>query len=161
MKNRGVLNHRVPVACALLFCLQIAPALAGGPLADDDRRDPRNIELTFTKWITIAPGYPQMEGFVESDAIGSFTGEVLVAQTTSDGGITRVEAVYEIHAGPRSFTALVQGGQNNQTGEARLDGTILGGWRTGDRVHVQYDVVGCSQPNALGHICFQGTIRIE
>ena len=62
--------------------------------------------------------------------------------------------------GDHSFTALIHGGQNNQTGGAVLDGVILGGWRTGDRVHVEYRV----KTNCLGApagTCFQGTIRID
>ena len=126
----------------------------------DEGQDRRGIEVSFTKWVTIVPGYPQMEGFTGGDVTGSFSGEILVAQTTTDNGITRLEAVYEVHAGRRSFTALVQGGQNNLTGSARLDGTVLGGWRTGDRVHVKYDVIHCAEPNAFQGICFRGLIRI-
>ena len=62
--------------------------------------------------------------------------------------------------GNHSFTALIRGGQNNETGTAILDGVILGGWRTGELVHVEYEVrADCA--GAPAGTCFQGTIHIE
>jgi hypothetical protein len=82
--------------------------------------------------------------------------------------IKRVDAVHfdhengptvEVVDGDRSFTALVQGGTNNQTGAALLEGVILAGWRTGDRVHVEFEVMTNCLGAPLGR-CFQGTIQI-
>jgi hypothetical protein len=119
------------------------------------------LALTFTKWVTVAPGYPIMEGVVGGDVDGIFVGEILVRQSTATNDITRLEAVYEVRAGDNSFKALVEGGQNNQAGTALLEGVILDGAHTGARVHVDYRVVSeCGQSNALGDTCYTGTIRI-
>ena len=69
------------------------------------------------------------EGFVNDGANGSFVGEVFERNVTTNPritlGITKLEAVYEVIDGDRSFTALMQGGTNNQTGAALLEGVIL------------------------------------
>ena len=123
--------------------------------ARDNQRGP--VDITFTKWIT---GFPLMAGFVGGDVAGDFAGEVLQYQESGNRRIIRLEAMYEVQAGNRSFTALVRGGQNNETGTAILDGVILGGWRTGARVHVEYEVkTDCT--GAPAGLCFQGTIHIE
>jgi hypothetical protein len=75
-------------------------------------------------------------------------------------------AVYEVHAAdpPHSFKALVQGGSDNDqpTNKALLDGVVLGGWLTGEKVHVQFLTIQCSPPNpqASGNTCFQGAITV-
>jgi hypothetical protein len=119
------------------------------------------VVITFTKWITT---FPDMAGVVGGDVVGNFAGEVLTLQNTTNPAvtsITRLVAIYGIHdsAGSHSFTALVQGGQNNSTNKALLDGVILGGWQTGARVHVEYLVINSCAGNPSGP-CFQGTIRI-
>ena len=162
---------------AIVILLQISPALPGSapdvglqPMqsfrvpgvnvsAIDAARDnqPRPVDITFTKWIT---GFPLMAGSVGGDVAGDFAGEVLQYQESGNRRIIRLEAMYEVRAGNRSFTALIRGGQNNETGTAILDGVILGGWRTGARVHVEYAVMtDCT--GAPAGICFQGTIHIE
>jgi hypothetical protein len=77
--------------------------------------------------------------------------------------IVRLEAIYEIHNGDHSFTALIRGGSNNVTGAAQLDGTVLAGWRTGAPVHVEFDTIpgttGCVGA-PTGATCFMGTIRV-
>jgi hypothetical protein len=79
-----------------------------------------------------------MEGFVGGDVAGDCSGEVPQFQVSGNGRIVRLEAMYDVQAGKRSFTALVRGGQNNVTGAAIVDGVILGGWRTGAHVPVEY-----------------------
>lgn len=161
---------------AIVILLQISPVLAGSapvrlePMqssrvpgmpvaaidqAQDNQRRP--VVITFTKWIT---AFPLMAGFVGGDVAGDFVGEVMQYQESGNRRITRLEAMYEVQAGNRSFTALIRGGQNNETGTAILDGVILGGWRTGARVHVEYEVMtDCT--GAPAGLCFQGTIHIE
>ena len=130
------------------------PVTASEKARDNQRRP---VDITFTKWIT---GFPLMAGFVGGDVTGEFAGEVLRYQESGNRRITRLEAMYEVQAGNRSFTALVRGGQNNETGMAILDGVILGGWRTGARVHVEYEVMtDCA--GAPAGLCFQGTIHVE
>jgi hypothetical protein len=161
--------------------LQISPAMAG-----DDRND-RPIEVTFTKWVGT---YPALEGFTGGDVPGVFIGEVLerqVSQRLADeqrldvcyapvptavppscGRIIRLEAMYEVKAGNRSFTALIRGGESGDTGAAHLDGVILFGWRTGERVHVEFQARLAPSPTESGCVgapagksCFQGTITIS
>jgi hypothetical protein len=163
----------------VVFVLQVSPALAGSApdpqaavapgshfpglpvpaTAEGKNDDHRRVEVTFTKWITT---FPLLEGVAGGAVTGVFAGEVLNATTTTNPSITSIiglEAVYEVQAGRRSFTALIRGGQNNSKGTAVLDGTILSGWRTGARVHVEFDVISSCAGNPAGP-CFQGTIRI-
>jgi hypothetical protein len=121
-----------------------------------------------------------MEGVTGGDAPGVFVGEVLQRQVSlrppaecyappnSCGRVIRQEAMYEVRAGNRSFTALIRGGTSGDTGAGVLDGVILYGWRTGSRVHVEFETIlapsltvpGC--PGAPpGNNCFRGTIHIE
>lgn len=155
---------------AVAFLLQISPALAGpgGAGDEEDRGERRGAEVTFTKWVTT---FPFLEGYTGADFTRrDFIGEVLQRQVSQDydpstvanaaGRIVRLEAIYEIQAGDRSFTALIRGG-SNAAGTGRLDGVILAGWRAGDRVHVQYETLAGCDGAPLGKTCFRGTIRIQ
>ncbi len=153
------LNSRV--ACfvgALALLVQISPAAA-----EDHRDNNRPVEVAFTKWVTT---FPLMEGFWGGDLANKFVGEVFQRQVSVNpalNGIIRLEAIYEVENGDRSFTALIRGGTNNVTGAAQLDGVVLAGWRTGARVHVEFDTIpgttGCFGAPA-GKTCFVGTIHV-
>jgi hypothetical protein len=161
----------VAVVTTLLIASGVfAASVRANPVADS-RENERTVNLTFTKWITISPGGPIMEGFVGGDVVGKFAGQVLFNQTTNlvaklgssaSGDINALEAVYEVVAGDQSIRALVKGGYDIPTNKARLDGVVLGGWLTGDRVHVEFKAMPCSpvQSNADGNTCYVGTIRI-
>jgi hypothetical protein len=154
------------IAVAVLATLLISSAVFAASVLADPASESRDtghpVVVSFTKWVTISPGYPIMAGTVKADDVGTFAGEILLLHTTQSGDITQLQAVYEVQAGDQSFKALVQGGQNNQAGTALLDGVILGGWHTGAKVHVQYRVVPkCGQANALNDRCFTGTITIS
>jgi hypothetical protein len=163
--NRRALVASVVIALVLL--LQIAPAVAGPAGGDGDKDSRGAVEMTYTKWITtpLPAALPWlMEGFVNDGPVGSFVGEVLERNVTTNPqlnpGITKLEAIYQVVDGKHSFTALVQGGTNNQSGAALLDGVVLAGWRTGARVHVEFQVL----TNCLGAPqgrCFEGTIRVQ
>ena len=151
-----------------MLLLPVSLAMAEG------RRDlNRPIEVTYTKWVTTSP---LMEGYWGDDFANEFVGEVLqrqVSQLQADncflpapncGRIIRLEALYEVHNGDSSFTALIRGGTSGDTGAALLDGTILFGWRVGAPVHVEFQTIpgttgGCvgAPPGAT---CFQGTIHV-
>lgn len=137
--------------------------------------DNQDAEVTFTKWRTgvtpstvpgtpLPPGDPGqniilMAGFTGGDAPGVFYGEVLYRKVSANGRITQLWPIYEVTAGSRSFTALIQGGINNSTGVGMLDGVIMDGWRAGDRVRVRFQTMtNCA--GAPAGTCFQGTIRI-
>jgi len=140
--------------CASLLMAGCLSAVVG---AQEQGSDPDRV-VTFTKWITVSPGYPIMAGVTGGAAAGTFTGQVLEATTTVDGLVQRLVAVYEVHSGAHSFIALIQGGGSQ--GAAILDGRVLSGWLTGARVRVNFETISCAEPNALAGVCFQGTIRL-
>jgi len=140
------------------------------------------VEVTFTKWVSTSP---LMEGFTGGDLPGNFVGEIFARQVSQRqagecylpapncGRIIRLEAMYEVQpekqAATHSFTALIRGGTSGDTGAALLDGVILFGWRTGARVHVEFQTYaappigpGCPDTRApTDRTCFMGTIHIE
>ena len=156
----------------------------------DRRRGP--VEVTFTKWRTAAlppSGVPTrylFKGIVGGGlGTGDFVAEVLdrevstpctafdppctpgITPPTITGSIVALHAIYEVQVGEHSFTALIQGGTNGVTGAALLDGVILAGWRTGARVHVEFQTMipASSTDSACvgapaGKVCFQGTIHV-
>jgi len=164
----------------LLPVFPVSVAMAEG------KGDPnRPIEVTFTKWRTavLPPTEVQtrslFKGIVDGDlGTGDFVAEVLGRQASTPctalvppcppdipvtASIAALHAIYEVQAGKHSFTALIQGGTNGVTGDALLDGVILAGWRTGAKVHVEFQTIpgttGCVGAPA-GVTCFQGTIRV-
>jgi hypothetical protein len=86
-----------------------------------------------------------------------------------DGRIIRLEAIYEVQSGQHSFTALIRGGTGETksgepasvSGAALLDGVILAGWRTGARVHVEFQTLTNCVGAPDARTCFEGTIHIE
>jgi hypothetical protein len=171
------------IAVALL--LHVSPSLAGAPNAglamtqgsrlpglpvpstETARNGPRGpADITYTKWITT---FPLMEGFTGGDVPGNFVGEVLQRQVSRDLRIIRLEAIYEVQAGDRSFTALIRGGTGETksgepasvTGAALLDGVILAGWRTGAHVHVAFQTMTNCPGAPDARTCFQGTIHVD
>lgn len=160
-------THRRPVVAsiviALVLLLQISPATAGPSGGAGHKEDRGPVEFRYTKWITtpLPAALPWlMAGFVNEGPVGSFVGEVLDRKVSTNGRITTLQAIYEVVDGNRSFTALVQGGQDNVLGAALLDGVILAGWRTGARVHVEFQVLTNCFGAPAGR-CFQGTIRVR
>jgi hypothetical protein len=149
----------VALCASLIMSSALTPVTAAANRADDGRDD-GSVVVPFTKWVTIDPGYPIMAGVTGGAAAGTFSGQVLDFTTTADGLVTRLTAVYEIHADRHSFIALIAGGSSNQTGTGILDGVVLSGWMTGAKVHVNFDAIICSEPDALNSTCFPGTIRL-
>ena len=146
------------LASAIAVLVLTSPATAG------DRRDnDRPVKVAFTKWSTT---FPAQAGFVKGDPNLAFVGHVFEALVSANGHVTRLEAMYEIHDGARSFTALVTGGMS-AAGLGLLEGVILDGWRTGARVQVMFLAAlapsptesGCAGAPA-GKTCFEGTLLI-
>jgi hypothetical protein len=160
-------------ACLLAFVVAPpGPAFATDATDSGGRDHDRPIVVTFTKWITtVVPPVPGeampsrflMAGIVGGPLSGTFVGEVLDRKVSTTGTVTvpivALDALYEVVAGDHSFTALIQGGQNNTTHKALLDGVILDGWRTGARVHVEFTVIATCAGKPAGP-CFQGTITV-
>ena len=149
---------------AIVMLLPMSRAMAAN---DNDNNRP--VEISFTKWGAPPPAVPPtpffglFEGFTADGGAGSFGAEVLWRQTSVNGHVSGLEAMYEVFDGDRSFTALIRGG-SNAAGAGRLEGVILAGWRTGARVEVEFQrhlpaEGGC--PGApFGKTCFEGTIRV-
>src|SRR5437660_3955399 len=115
-----------------------------------------DVLLTYTKWF--APAYPTMQGVVGGDIEGTFGGAVLTRTVLPT--VVLLEARYEIIANKpsHSFTALIAGSLDRATGMAVLDGTVTTGWLTGKAVHVEFQVIACTQ--APDGTCFTGRIRV-
>ncbi len=182
MKTIRIQRRIALFVSAIVMLLLIAPALGGGPLRAEramtqsfraDDKSQRPVEITFTKWGI--PGsttpYSFFLGYTGGDIAGTLVAEVLHrVMTQAQAGHNRIvwlQAMYEVQAGDRSFTALIGGGTNTVTGAALLDGVILAGWRTGARVQVEFQTIpapSATEPACAGapagKTCFQGTIRI-
>jgi hypothetical protein len=184
MEINRVQGQVASFAAAIVFLLQISPIQAGGqrdaPGATTQGSrvpgfvtpstldaDGKPIEVTFTKWVKVVDGVSLLDGFTGGDVVGVFAGEVFRSQTSYDGRIRLLDAMYGVQAGDRSFAAVIRGGRNNNPGDAVLDGVILDGWRTGARVHVEFQTKPAPSPTASacdgappGLTCFQGIIQI-
>ena len=169
MRTSRIHNHVAVFSCAIALLLQISPALAQDQRDNDHHNRP--VEITFTKWAAPPPAVPPtpffglFEGFYNDGPVGSFVAEVLWRQASVNGHVAGLEALYEVVDGDRSFSALIRGG-SNAAGLGLLDGVILAGWRTGARVHVEFQrylaIPGASSCEGapLNKNCFVGTILV-
>ena len=132
--------------------------VAGVAAAQTQGSGGANVEVTFTKWITVSPA---LAGVTGGDVPGTFVGTVLNRDAFENGNIVQLEARYEVigQDATHSFVAHIEGKQNNETQEAVFNGTIIEGWLLGAQVHVTYDrIAPCP---AFGKaVCFTGVIRI-
>jgi hypothetical protein len=115
------------------------------------------VELTFTKWF--APGLPNMVGVVGGDIAGRFGG-ALLERSDPTLRFVYLTSVYIVVADDpaKSFTAHVEGVQDNQSLTGVLDGRIVDGYLKRAHVHVEFAVITCTQ--ASSGRCFQGTISV-
>jgi len=169
MRTSRIHHHVAVFSCAIALLLQVSPALAQDQRDNDHHNRP--VEIAFTKWGAPPPAVPPtpffglLVGFAGDGIEGSFVGEVLWRQASVNGHVVGLEAVYEVVDGDRSFTALIRGGQN-AAGAAQFDGVIMAGWRTGARVHVEYQrhlaIPGASSCDGapVNKTCFAGTIHV-
>jgi len=145
----------LPFVGAIVLLLHISPALAADGTREAAESENR-VEATLTKWVS---AYPLMVGTVDGGLAGTFTGEIFVRQQSANGRIVRLQALYEVEAGDRSFAAFMQGGLSNAEGNAVMEGVIIEGWRRGAAVRYDFDVkTNCE--GAPAGVCFQGTISI-
>ena len=170
MRTIGIHTRFAWLVGAMALLVQISPALA-----TDKDHDNRPVDITFTKWGVTAPPAPApqppfglLEGFADGGPLGSYVGEVLWRQSSLNGHVVGLTAMYEVvdEDGDRSFTALIRGGQN-AAGAAHFDGVILAGWRAGARVQVVYQRYSAiaGMPSCAGaplnKTCFVGIIHVE
>ena len=120
-------------------------------------KGPANLELTYTKWI--APGLPNLVGVVGGDIVGKFGGAVY--ERTVTGNTVYLDAIYIVIAPDpaRSFTAHVKGTEDLTTLKAVLRGRVVDGFMKRGHVHVEFDVISCTQ--SPSGTCFQGTISVK
>ena len=167
MSTLSTRRRIVSTFVAIVVLTPISPVMA-------DRDNERDVVVKFTKWVTsIAPATPPQElqrilmaGVTGGDiGAGTFVGEVLDRKESSGltAKIVSLHAIYEVHAGAFSFTALIQGGSGTEE-IGLLDGVILNGWRAGARVHVEFKTeASCREntnPAGVFPSCFRGTIRV-
>jgi hypothetical protein len=134
------------VAVALLML-----TLGAGVASADGRRDHRDAENTFTKWVTT---FPTMAGVVGGDVgHGTYAGEVL---KYTPGTTTVIEALYQFNGTRHSFTALVH---VEETGlKAVIIGVVTEGWLKGHMVEGRYRQITCTE--APDGTCFRGHLDI-
>jgi len=146
----------------LIAVLVVAASIAAASAHTQDRNghygEPTDVELTYTKWF--APGFPNMVGVVGGDLVGRFGGAVLERTPDATGRFVHLTAIYIVIAADpaQSFTARVEGLQDNQTATAVLNGRVVDGSLTRAHVHVEFKVIGCTE--APSGKCFQGTISV-
>lgn len=107
------------------------------------------------KWVTEWPVMAGVvnEGYPES---GTIAGEVLEATPAADGKRLHLIARYDIALGGKSFSARVEGDQDNETGRSVLIGSVTSGWYRGAGVRAEYQLTTCD-----GHDpCWQGWITV-
>jgi hypothetical protein len=143
----------------LIAVLVLATGITAASAQTQNRsRHSKTVELTYTKWF--APSFPNMVGVVGGDIVGKFGGAVLQASPDATGRFVQLKAVYIVIAPDpaQSFTAHVEGTQDNQTHTAVLNGRVVDGNLRRAHVHAEYAVVSCTEaPNGT---CFQGTIGV-
>ena len=144
----------------LIAVLVVAASIAAASAqtrSGQDGQGPNDLELTYTKWI--APGFPNMAGVVGGDIVGKFGGAIL--ERTVTGSIVHLDAIYIVAAPDpaKSFTAHVTGTEDLSTLKAVLEGRVVDGYLKRAHVHVEFDVINCTQ--APSGTCFQGTISVS
>ena len=147
----------VGLIAAVIVATSIAAASARTQTGHARDADSTGLDLTYTKWI--APGFPNLVGVVGGDIVGTFGGAVY--ERTVDGNLVHLDAIYVVIAPDpaKSFTAHVEGTEDLSTLKAVLDGRVVDGFMNHAHVHVQFDVITCTQaPNGT---CFQGTISVR
>jgi len=164
MRIIGIHTRVASFVGVVALLVQMSPAFAS-----NDNHNNRPVEISFTKWGVPPPAVPPtpffglFEGFAGDGLQGSFVAEVLWRQVSVNGHVNGLEAMYEVVDGDRSFTALIRGG-TNATGAGLLDGVILAGWRTGARVHVEFQRHLASEGGCVGapfgKTCFEGIIHV-
>ena len=158
------------VLVAAFAFLSIAGSAQVG-LADKGGTDGHTFTATFTKWVvsTTPAGAPlNMTGQVGGDVgMGAFVGEVLkyTPGDTTNGNITKIEALYHFHGRRHSFTAHVYVTEDDNVGTAVITGRVTEGWLEDAQVTGAYTVFAncpmATPGNVYGTLCFQGALHIQ
>ena len=144
---------------ALILAVAVTGGVAGASQARSGGGHDKDVavELTYTKWF--APGFPNIVGVVGGDIVGNFGGAVLERSDPTLRFVQLTSVYIVIAPDPaKSFTAHVEGVQDNQTLTGVLDGRVVDGNLKRAHVHVEFAVINCTQ--APTGRCFQGTISV-
>ena len=159
MNTIRIHSRAAALVCALALLTQVSPIRAEG------QGNSNPVDFTFTKWgIVTVPG-GGMSGFINGDpTVPSFIGHLFTSGPSFNFHLRRIEAMYEVVDGDRSFVAMMRGAQNASS-FAILDGVILDGWRIGAPVHVEFvartpAAGGCVGAPATVTLCWEGTIHV-
>lgn len=138
----------------VLAVVLLTLALGAGTALASDRRDSRNAENTFTKWIS---DFPNMAGFVGGDVgDGSYAGQIITISGDGTSSVPlRITADYHFYGAQHSFTArldIIQVGAS-----AVLTGAVTEGWLKGNLAEGEYTAIPCTEADGT---CFQGTLDI-
>jgi hypothetical protein len=158
---RSMKSWRMLVAFVLAAAFAALSAVVGTQLAlaDAGGVNGHTYDVTFTKWIAIAPN---MVGVVGGDVgAGTYAGEILNKSTV--GNITTLHALYHINGSIHIFTADLVITQDDVAGTAVITGLVTEGWLKGAPVTGKYTVMPvcpiATPGNSLGTMCFQGTLQ--
>lgn len=113
------------------------------------------IELTYVKTET-GPGTAHWTGAVSGDFSGDLATQVLSVKEA--GHIWHIETLWEVAAGPQSFSAELNGTLDTKTGTLVLTGEIVSGAMTGAQVYDEGQLVGTD--SGTGGTVFEGFLRI-
>jgi len=151
-----------------------ARAGAAGKASSDGGSNRRNVDVTFTKWVTSPPDDPStlagisMAGVVGGDVgQGTYSGMVMSDDTTSRSGFWLAQALYGFRGSKHSFVAhnLITEDDTATPITGTIRGYVVSGWMNGAIVTGEYTRLDpCPIPtpgNVLGAVCFQGTLHLR
>lgn len=166
------------IACILLAACSSSPlptapssASTSNVLAASEARNGAsvsgNLEIAFTKWVTTPTG--AMAGVVSlNNTLGQFVGQVN-SRDLFDNGLAKLQATYQVAVGGTSFSAEMDG-QQNQQGRGVLNGVITSGSYAGARVHAEFQATAANDcasasevaggQGGINGFCYIGTIRV-
>jgi hypothetical protein len=171
---RSVPGRRVGFVLVLAALCAALAAVVGPGAAFAGAKHQRSADVTFTKWIVVAPPLPStntgavMAGVVGGDVgRGRYAGLVLGDDTTTQPGFWLGHARYEFRGRKHFFAADLHITENDTVVPvtATIEGVVTTGWMKGAHVTGQYrQWEACPIPtpgNVFGIMCYQGTLHLQ
>ncbi|HEY5984702.1 MAG TPA: hypothetical protein VIU38_14645 [Anaerolineales bacterium] len=158
-RGRGFRGWGILLGLVLVAILALAPTLLG--FADAGSARGHAFDVTFTKWVTVAPNMVGVVGGAVGP--GTFAGEIM--GMSAEGSISSIDARYHISGSRHSFTADIRAVQDNDAGTGVITGSVTDGWLNGSSLTGEYTVekvcpIETLPVNAYGTMCFQGTLHV-
>jgi hypothetical protein len=170
METKGQSNKswRMLFALVLVVASLFAVAPAQTARADAGGVKGHTFDFTFTKWVTSQPNPLSMVGVLMAGVVGgdvgngSYAGEVITYDDSSEPGFTLINARYEFYGEKHSFIADVHVTQEGTA--AVITGVITDGWLKGAQLtgeYTEYSECPIETPgNVFFPLCFQGTLHV-